>query len=152
MFRGVIVSPSEVKAYTLLFLVIGIIVIVVSLVYRSEELGAIAIPVLVIPASIIAGAWGKWNPKVIYKYFIYGVILSLVLEALSYVLYSTLAGRASSLSILLGIAFFLLYEYYVKRKTSRLRKAESVVEREVEGVKEEGSSQKNDFAEIEGRE
>ncbi len=145
-------SPSEVKAYTLLFLVIGIIAIIVSLVYRSEELGAIAIPVLVVPASIIAGAWSRWNPKLIYKYFIYGVILSLILEALSYALYSTLAGKASSLSILLGIAFFLLYEYYVKRKTSRLRKAESVVGKEVEGVKEEGSGQKNDFAEIEGRE
>ncbi len=127
---GAIVSPNELRVYALLFLVIGAMIVVLSLAYRNEELGAIAVPLLVISATIITGSWGKWSIEVVYKYFMYGVLLTLVLEIISYALYVTVAGKAVSLSILFGIVFFLLYEYIVarrKRKTKEIKEAKKPI-------------------------
>ncbi len=101
------------------FAVLGVIATALSLIYRSEELGAIAIPLLVIPITIIVGSWSRWNVELVYKYFMYGVLLTLALEIVSYALYITVAGKATSLSIFFGVIFLLLYEYIVARRRSK---------------------------------
>lgn len=98
----------EYGEYMTIVLVLGIIILVLSIAFLHEGLIAVSIPLLIIPTTCLVSL--KINSvELLRRYFLYGLSLSAILEILLFNVFTTIIGKAFSLSISLGILFFLLY-------------------------------------------
>jgi len=104
---------KEYKEHIVLTFILGIIVLILSIVFLHEGLIATSIPLLIIPSTYLVGL--KTNSmKLLQRYVLYGLFLSAVLELLFFVIFTTITGKAFSMSIGLGILLYLLYrETYI---------------------------------------
>ena len=96
-----------------LTLILGIVILILSIAFLHEGLIAISIPLLIIPSIYLVSL--KTNSmKLLQRYVLYGLFLSAILELLFFIIFTTITGKAFSMSIGLGILFYLLYrETYI---------------------------------------
>lgn len=139
---------STVKNYMLLLLILGVVTLVVSIVMLNEGIAAICIPLLIVPSASLVGL-RNGSPVMFYRYLIHGLILSLILELVSYVMFATIAGKAVSMALSLGIVFYLVHEAYSKyresRKCAQLREFEEAKEEKPqEGITENSEGEKEE--------
>lgn len=113
-------NVSTVKSYMLLLLILGVVTLIVSIVVLNEGIVAICIPLLIVSSTSLVGL-RNGSPATFYRYLIHGLILSLILELVSYVMFATITGKAVSMALSLGIVFYLVHEAYSKYRESRKR-------------------------------
>lgn len=131
-------SVGVVKSYMVLLLVLGVIALTASIFMLNEGMVAISIPLLIVSSTSLMGL-RNGSAVVFYRYLIYGLVISVVLELVSYAVFATITGKAVSMGLSLGLVIYLVYEAYSRYRKSRKHPR-------LEGFKEVGEKRSREEA------